>query len=146
MRKRLPPIDFLKSLLYNTFVYKNAEVYKVQNNYGFLFKKSSLPKSDLDKLLRFDDFIDEANKVLANGRGVEDIDIYNIAKSIYFPMLKNHQTDGFKETYKIENGAPKYKEWSFKFRIFGNAAKSFSKVLFGSTEHLMNDYLIYCNQ
>ena len=146
MRKRSLFIDFFKSLFYNTFVCNSAEVYAVEHNYGFLFKKSSLPKSDLNNLLQFDDFIKEADKVLENGKGIEDVDIYNIAKKIYFPMLRDHQTDGFKEAYKAANGAPKYKEWSFKFRTFGNAVKSFSKVLFGSTEQFQNDYIAYCAQ
>lgn len=145
--KRLLMVDKIAFSWYNNSVYKSgAEVCSVEHNYGFLFKKSSLPKSDLNNLLQFDDFVEAANKIMDNGKGIEDTDIYCIVKDIYFPMLKNHQKEGFKELYKAENGAPKYKEWSFKFRTFGNAIKVFSKTLFGSTDQFKADYITYCNQ
>lgn len=118
----------------------------MEYNYGFLFKKSTLPKSDLDKLLQFKDFVNAANLIIAKGKGIEDSDIYEIVKGIYFPMLSNHQSEGFKDSYKAEYGAPKYKEWSFKFRTFGNAAKAFSKALYGSTDDLQSAYQSFSNQ
>lgn len=125
--------------LYNTPIYKCMGV-EMENKYGFLFKKSSLPKSHLNNLLQIEDFVKAADNVIANGKGIEDSDIYNIATSIYFPMLYDHQTEGFKEVYKAENGSAKYKEWSFKYRVIGQAVKSFSKVLYGNAERWKEDY------
>lgn len=117
----------------------------MENNFGFLFKKSSLPKSNLNALLSVEDFIIKANEVLANGKGIEDIDIYNIVKGLYFPMLKDFETEGFKSEYKLKFGSNKYKEWSFKFSILGGATRKFSKVLFGSNQW-ESDYIKYKNE
>lgn len=146
MRKRLPPIDFFKSLLYNTFVYNNVEVYEVKYNYGFLFKKSTLPKSNLSGMLKFEDFIQKMDEIMIVGKGIEDVDIYNITIGLYFPMLKNHQTEGFKEKYKMEFGTDKYKEWSYRFRIIGRSAKAFAKALYGDLSKYESDYLEYLSK
>lgn len=115
-------------------------------NYGFLFKKSNLPKYCLNDLLQLDDFIKEADKIMKNSEAFDDIAIYNIVKKIYFPMLKDCQTDGFKESYKAKYGGKEYRVWLHKFRKFREAARQFSEVLFGNTEQLESDYLAYCNQ
>ena len=125
-------IDKLVQICYNSSVYKHTGVNAVSTNYGFLFKKSSLPKADLNALLTVEDFVTKANEIVAKGSGIEDCDIYNITKSLYFPMLKDFETDGFKEKYKQQYGSEKYKEWSYRFKIVGNATKRFSKILFGS--------------
>lgn len=61
------------------------------DNFGFLFKKSSLPKSDLDFLLSVEGFLSAANAIIAEGKGIEDNDIYAIVKSLYFPKLKSNE-------------------------------------------------------
>lgn len=125
-------IDKLVQICYNNSVYKHTGVNAVSTNYGFLFKKSSLPKADLNALLTVEDFVTKANEIVAKGSGIEDCDIYNITKSLYFPMLKDFETDGFKEKYKQQYGSEKYKEWSYRFKIVENATKRFSKILFGA--------------
>lgn len=118
----------------------------MENNFGFLFKKSSLPKSSINLLLQYDDFVKEANDIMSKGHGIEDIDLYSIVKKIYFPMMEDLQKEGFKENYKKRFGSSGYKEWSSKYKIFGDAIRGFSKALFGSTERWKNDYLDYSQQ
>lgn len=134
MSKWFHLIDKLRKICYNNPVYNHTGVRAVSENYGFLFKKSSLPKSDLNALLTIEDFVSKANEIVAKGSGIEDDDIYNIVKSLYFPMLKDFETVGFKESYKQEHGTEMYKSWSYRFKILGNATKRFSKVLTGSDE------------
>ncbi len=117
----------------------------MENNFGFLFKKSSLPKSDLNALLSVEEFVSKANAVIANGKGSEDIDIYNIVKGLYFPLLKDFETEGFKSEFKKKYGSDKYKEWSFRFRILGGATRKFSKVLFNE-DKWQDDYIKYKNE
>ena len=47
-------------------------------------------------------------------------------------MWKHFETDEKKKKYKQQYGSEKYKEWSYRFKIVGNATKRFSKILFGS--------------
>lgn len=100
------------------------------SRYGFLFKKSMLNKSKLYDLLFLPEFVQELDRVMEFGHGIEDVDIYNIVKKLYFPMLKNYQTEGFKQTFKLERGTQKYKIWSYHFRILGQATRKFSSDLF----------------
>lgn len=113
--------------------------------YGFLFRTSSLRKARLNELIMMEDFIKAADEIVASGRSINDIDIYNIAKSLYFPMLKNHLSDGFKEDYKSRFGTSAYKEWSHRYRIFGQATKSFSEDLFDDKEQWKKDFEEYCS-
>lgn len=115
----------------------------MEYNYGFLFKKSSLSKARLTTLLHHEDFILKANEVMDKGNGLEDLDIYNIVKMIYFPMLKDFQTDGFKEDYKNKYGNEAYHEWSARYRIFGQATKKFSEDLFGNKSYWEKEFEDY---
>lgn len=117
----------------------------MENNFGFLFKKSSLPKSNLNALLSIEEFVSSANEVIAKGKGIEDADIYNIVKGLYFPMLKDFETNGFKEDFKRKYGSDKYKEWSHKFRTLGSATRSFSKALYGG-DQWSEDYNKFKNE
>lgn len=115
-------------------------------NYGFLFKKSTLPNANISNMLQFEDFVQKMDEIMSIGKGIEDADIYNITISLYFPMLKNHQTEGFKEAYKAEFGCKKYKEWSYRFRTIGRSAKAFAKSLYGDLERFESDYQDYLNE
>lgn len=109
----------------------HSDIVDTHTKYGFLFKKSLLNKANLYDLLFLPDFILEIEKIIDKGKGLEDEDIYNIVKNLYFPMLKDHETEGFKIAYKQKHGAGSYKEWSYKFRILGRATRKFSETLFG---------------
>lgn len=151
MRKRLPPIDFFKCLLYNIFVYKNTEVCDIVDNeqnrkYGYLFKETSLRKARLNQLIVTDEFIKAADDIILSGRTIKDVDIYNIAKSLFFPMYKEHLTEGFKEDYKLKHGNAAYKEWSHRYRIFGQSTKAFSVDLYGNEEQWKKDFAEYLSQ
>ena len=142
-------IELLSSLCYNSTEQKSEDISMSEEkryNYGFLFKKSILPKADLSGILQFDDFIQKMDEVMNDGKGIEDTDIYNIAKSLYFPMLKNHQTEGFKKIYKEEFGTEKYREWSYRFRIIGRSTKAFAKALYGDLSKYESDYQEYLNK
>lgn len=138
-------IELLKRLCYNA-TERNSEDNSMdenkesKNSYGFLFKKSTLPKANLSGMLQFEDFVQKMDEIMSTGKGIEDVDIYNITIGLYFPMLKNHQTEGFKEVYKAEFGTEKYKEWSYRFRIIGLSAKAFSKALYGDLSKYESDY------
>ena len=90
-------------------------------NYGFLFKKSSLPKVDLNSLLLIDDFVKEADLIMAKGKGIEDNDIYDIVKRLYFPKLKSGERSG-------------------TARRLNKAIRHFSSVLFGDESAWEKDY------
>ncbi len=118
----------------------------MEYNYGFLFKKSSLPKANLHDLLQLDDFVKILNEFMEQSKEINDATIYDIVTTLYFPMLKDHQTEGFKEQYKLQYGTDAYHKWSFEFRTIGKAARAFSKAMCGSLEKFQNDYLKFCNQ
>lgn len=141
-------IELLKRLCYNTTERNSEEdsMDEIKNSYGFLFKKSTLPKANLSGMLQFEDFVQKMDEVLSIGKGIEDTDIYSITIGLYFPMLKSHQTEGFKEEYKAEFGTDKYKEWSYRFRIIGMAAKAFSKALYGDVSKYESDYQEYLSK
>lgn len=107
----MPLIDFLKSLWYNTLMNHNVEVYTLEYNYGFLFKKSALSKADLKSLLFNKEFVSELNALMDKGQGVEDTDIYNIVKKVYFPRLKANERSG-------------------EARHLNKAIRNFAKILF----------------
>ncbi|MBR4022681.1 MAG: hypothetical protein IKI94_08860 [Ruminococcus sp.] len=94
------------------------------DNFGFLFKKSSLPKSDLDFLLSVEGFLSAAKAVIDEGKGIEDNDIYNIVKSLYFPKLKSNERS------------------SVALRL-SKAVRRFSKVLFNDENAWKSDYEKY---
>lgn len=60
-------------------------------NYGFLFKKTVLPPIYLGTLLDMDEFLSEINYLIENNRSIEDEDIYEILKHIYFPKHRNQE-------------------------------------------------------
>lgn len=148
MRKRSLLIDFFKSLCYNTFVYNSAEVYEILENtqsrkYGYLFRTTALRQARLNELIVTDEFISAADAIIKDGRNITDVDIYNIAKAVFFPMYKDHLTKGFKESYKQQFGAAAYKEWSHKYRVFGQSTKAFSIDLFGNNGQWEKDFQEY---
>lgn len=144
-------IELLKRLCYNA-TERNSEDNSMdenkesKNSYGFLFKKSQLPKSNLSWMLQFDDFVQKMDEIMRAGKGIEDMDIYNISIGLYFPMLKDHQTEGFKEAYKAEFGSNKYREWSYRFRIIGRSTKNFAKALYGDLSKYESDYQEYLSK
>lgn len=141
-------IELLKRLCYNT-TERNSEddsMNETKNSYGFLFKKSALPNASLSGMLQFEDFVQKMDEIMSAGKGIEDADIYNITIGLYFPMLKNHQTEGFKEAYKTEFGTEKYKEWSYRFRVIGRSAKAFSKALYGDLSKYESDYIEFLSK
>lgn len=85
----------------------------MEYNYGFLFKKSSLPKADLSSMLLLDEFTAEADIIMSKGKGITDEDIYNIVKKLYFPKLKAGERSGIA-------------------RRLNKAIRHFSLVLFGN--------------
>lgn len=113
------------------------------NKYGFLFRRSALRKARLSQLIVTEEFIKAADDFVANGRKINDIDIYNISKSLFFPLLKEHLSEGFKEEYKSKYGNAAYKEWSRRYRVFGQATKSFSEDLFHGEERWKDDFEEY---
>lgn len=108
--------------------------------YGYLFRKTSLRQARLNQLIVTEDFIKAADAIVNSGRAIEDIDIYNIAKSVFFPMHKDFLTDGFKADYKSKFGSDAYKDWSYRYRVFGQATKAFSADLFGSEERWKSEF------
>lgn len=99
MRNRLPPIDFLKSLWYNIFVCKNAEVSEVSNEklqankeLGFLYKKCSIRPYVISQMALVPEYVEaiKAHKGEINNRVV-----YEIIRKVYLKMLsegKNFRT------------------------------------------------------
>lgn len=146
--KRLLMVDKIAFSWYNNSVYKSgAEVYDILNTqdrkYGYLFRTTSLRQARLNELIVTDDFIKAADAIIESGRSITDIDIYNIAKSVFFPMHKQYLTEGFKDAYKNEYGSEAYREWSHRYRIFGHSTKAFSIDLFGSSEQWEKDFQEY---
>lgn len=90
-------------------------------NYGFLFKKSALSKSDLKSLLFNTEFVFELDSLMDKGRGIEDVDIYNIVKKIYFPRLKANERSG-------------------EARHLNKAIRNFSKILFNDEYIWQKEY------
>lgn len=128
--------------------YLNLKIIKniCGRKYGYLFKTTALRKSRLNQLIETDDFIKAADDIVRSGRAIEDIDIYNIAKSLFFPMYKEHLTEGFKEDYKSKFGSAAYKGWSYRYRVFGQSTKTFSVDLFGTEEHWKSEFEDYLEQ
>lgn len=124
MSKWFRLIDKLRKICYNNPVYNHTGVSTVEYNYGFLFKKSSLNKASLNALLSLNDFVSEANIVVEKGKGIEDIDIYNIVKKLLFPKLKSGERSK-------ESG------------ILHRSISRFSKTLFGDGKFWENEYREY---
>ena len=123
-------------------------IFRVDKNYnhGFMFRDLSLPKVDLDYLLKLPEFVNQIDLLLYNNEVVDDVAVYNVVKSIYFPMQKCFDSDGFKSKYKEDNGTLAYKEWSMRYRVFGRATRRFSKSIFGydKWEEDYKEYLLGC--
>ncbi len=111
--------------------------------YGYLFRTTSLRQARLNQLIVTDGFIKAADAIIGSGRTIEDIDIYNIAKALFFPMHKEFLTEGFKEDYKLKFGNAAYKDWSHLYRVFGQSTKAFSVDLFGSEDKWKADFEDY---
>lgn len=108
--------------------------------YGYLFKNTKLRKARLAGLIVTEEFEKAADAIVKSGREITDIDIYNIAKSLFFPMYKQRITEGFKESYKQQFGTAAYREWSHKFREYKQAPRAFSVDLFGSDKQWEDDF------
>lgn len=111
--------------------------------YGYLFRTTSLRQARLNQLIVTDEFIKAADDIVNSGRAIEDIDIYNISKSLFFPMHKEFLTKGFKEDYKLKYGNSAYKNWSYRYRIFGQSTKAFSVDLYGTEDKWKADFEEY---
>lgn len=151
MKKRFSsPIDKLKNLWYNISVSQNTEVnttvQEQEHSLGFLFKKSTLPKSKLNALLQHNEFVAIVDEAAKKGLTIDDLYIYTVVKDLYFPMLRDFKTAGFKETYKATYGTAAYKVWSHKFATFGDAVKKFSKDIFNDPEHWKSEFDSYITQ
>ena len=98
---------------------------EIKNNYGFLFKKSALPKVDLNSLLNhMESFRAEADLIMEKGKGIEDIDIYKITEKLYFPKLKSGERSG-------------------EARRLNKALRHFSETLFDDVKAWKKDYSDY---
>lgn len=99
---------------------------------GFLFKKLTLPKSALRILFGVPEFVDAVVKLVQSNQTINDEVIYDITKSLFFSMRSDFVSDGFKESYKRENGTEAYKEWSRKYNILHKGLKTLSKEINGN--------------
>lgn len=79
--------------------------------YSFLLKETSLSKTDLKHLLLNKEFVSELNAIIAKNQRIEDVEIYNIAKKIYFSRLKE-------------------KDCSDEVRYLDRAVRHFSNILY----------------
>ena len=114
--------------------------YVVRNELASVYTKTRLKKRRLEDLLLFEDFASVLrNKIFAK-EDVSDIDIYNAASSIFFPLLKSFQSEGFKEGFRNTYGLEEYNELYFKYRKFGCAVRSFSKDLFENPDQWEEHY------
>lgn len=80
------------------------------SGYGYLFKKTTLPKASLNSLFRVEGFVSELDKINNKGKSINDSDIYNVAKKMYFPKRANGERSG-------------------SAKILYDAVRRFSKVL-----------------
>lgn len=99
---------------------------------GFLFKKLNLPKSALRILFGVPEFVNAVSEKAQSSQTINDEIIYDITKSLFFSMRKDFMKDGFKESFKRENGSDAYKEWSHSYNILHKGLKTLSKALYGN--------------
>lgn len=108
-----------------------AEGMAVEDKYRFLFKKTNLPQSRLMGLLEDEKFKRRIDSLMDNRSEIDAHVIYELVKELFFPMLEASRQEGFKDGYKSRYGTDKYHEWSRQFRLYGQATRRFSAVLFG---------------
>lgn len=108
--------------------------------YGYLFQTTSLRKAPLDGLISTVAFVKAADNARKSGRKIDDLEVYNITKSVFFPVHKKYTKEGFNDEYKLKYGVDAYKDWKRLHRALGAATKAFCVDLYGTQDNWKSEY------
>lgn len=120
------------------------------NGLGFLFKKSNLPKWDLNFLVSDMTFCEKFINNKEYNTGIDlDKEIYKIVCEIFFeiePFFCESFFSVNKFNYKEKYGSKKYKEFLYRHKGYKNVINSLSKLLFNDSSAWKKDYEKYLRE